>query len=532
MNRKQTGMRLASGKTAIAISLGFFIVATILTGIIAGLYPLLNDDIVFADVFGCAKHTICPGTEIDVFGNIQSHHMLVNGRFGDMFSTFFSLIPSSLYALIYAIGYAGLILMMAKTAGISFRKNPWRFAWLNIFTLVCFPWIDFLYIRALFLNYYPAAILALAAICYFISEKKAPWLKSIAMIIVGLFAGCWHEEVPLILFPSAILYCCITRKITRNQVLIAIGMAVGVAFLMTCPEFFNRTKSIPVITDNRRLVAIAFGALNLTLSGAALLLYHLRGDKSRQRAATVWALALPVIPSCLVMMNSTMSTRICFFSIVFSITALLYASRGAVLRRKMRILLKSLCVIAMILLTAQLALTILQTAKVRKSTDEIIRLAAENSEKPIYYDLDEINISPLPTFYKSFGKRFITDTYSRSNIARYTKRNYWNDILHPALADFDITRADTIDKTKGYYQYKGCIVITAQADADHYLAGSVKLTYADGSTSFHKFNGIYFEDSTGRKFNYLYCISPRLPRETQITGLELLNYEALSRTVE
>ena len=506
------------------VSVLFFVVAAVLTGLIAGFYPLINDDVVFADVFGCPLHTVCPGTKIDLFSTIREHHMSVNGRFGDMFSTLFVLLPGWIYGTVYALLFSFLLWMMARIAGIGFRRNPLKMIWLVAFALLFFPWPDYLYIRALFLNYFPAAIFGLGAVRYFISEKKARGGELAGLLVVAFFAGCWHEEMPLILLPSAVVYCCITRSLTRNQMLVAAGIALGVAFLLTCPAFFNRTDQIPDIGGQRKLMASAFAMGNLILSVTALGSYyfHYRGGKrTRKSVALVWALALPVVPSILLMLSSLMSLRMCFFSMVFSITALAYVFSDISCGRRIKGFIRVISVSVMILISGQLVLALAQTIRTSKSISEIIRLAAEDNSKPIYYDLDRFNTSPMPTFYKNYGRRYVTDSYTRSSIAHYSGRKFTYDIVSPSLRDFNLDKADTLDAHKGYFFYDGCILKSFPSDSTKYLTGIMRVSFEDGAEGDYEYIGTYFEDMEGRALNYLYPNNPVLPKK-RVVGIEIL----------
>ncbi len=501
----------------------FFIVTVVMTGVIAGNVPLFDDDLVFANAWGCSRHLICPEEDFDPWGYAWEHRLLTNGRIGDMFTPLITMLPRWLYGVMYALCYGIVLLLMFRTSRCGLRSTPLKSVWIVAFTVIGFPWIDVFYTRAVFFNYYPAIIFALISMQFFISERKLTGWKLWICIIVSLLAGCWHELIPVCLFPAAMVYCIVTRKVTRNQVLVSIPMAVGVAFVVSAPSFFNRPDQLPILqfSVNRKLLAYLYTFMLAVIAAISIALIYLRkgvNKASRRERALVLSLLMPTIPCCIIMLSSLYETRICFPAIVFSTIALFYALPDLRLKPILRRSLTATSALLGLIVILHLTYVAQDTVKVRRASESIMEQATANSEAPIYYDLADIVANDTYNLYKTQGRSYINKLHSWEEFSDFTGYRYSFNVLPTALRNFDISQADTIDAKNGVYLYQGHLLMDSPCDSTQYIYGVVAVEYPDNMEKAYRFMGPYFTDINGKPLIYILPYQPRMDRKRPTTA--------------
>lgn len=507
----------------------FFTAAVVMTGIIAANVPLYDDDLVFANAWGCSIHQICPEENFDPWGYALEHRMLTNGRVGDMFTPLFTMLPRWLYGTLYSLCYGITLLLVMSIARCGLRSTPLKSIWIVAFSVVLFPWIDVFYTRAVFFNYYPAIIFTLLSLRFFISKRRLTGWRLWACVLVGLLTGCWHELMPVVLFPAAVVYCIVTRKVTRNQWIVSIPIAVGVAFVVSAPSFFNRPDQLPILqfSEKRKLLAYLYTILLIALALISIAMIYLRkgsNKATRKDKALVLSLAMPTLPCCGIMLGSLYETRICFPAIVFSIIAFFYALPQFRLKRLMTVAtaLVSVVIIVHLLCVAQ------DSIKVCRASEDIMAQATSDHNATIYYDLADIVANDTYHLYKTQGRSYINKLHSWDEFSDYTGYRYSFNVLPPALKSFDIAEADTIDSRSGVYYYKGCLITDSPCDSTNYIHGIVAAEYSDGNKGVYRFMGPYFKDINGKPLIYILPYHPRMPRKKP-TAAKIVEYNLRRR---
>lgn len=499
-------------------SLLFYAAVVILTGMIAANTPFYDDDMVFANAWGCSKHLICPEEDFSPFAYAMEHRELINGRVGDMFTPLMMMIPRWCYGIIYAFCFGVILLQMMRLAKLSFRCTPMKCAWLVSLAILFFPWIDVLYTRAVFFNYFPAIIFSLIALSLFIRVTPAKGWKLAGYVVACVLSGCWHELMPVVLLPSAILYCIITRRITRNQWIVAASMAAGMIIVVSAPSFFNRPDQLSqLLFSNSRILLCKLYTLLLTLMAlASLTLLYFRKDLTdRKRSfALVSALLLPIVPSCAIMLASLYESRMILFAMILALSALFYSLPRNI--RLAKVFSATTAIISAILFAAvlwQLTFVAFNTVKVRKASEEILRQATADPYSHVYYDLRDLLTTDKLWLYKTQGRSYVNKLHTWDEFADYTGSRYTYNVLPPALKDFDLSKAEAIESSKGYYYYDTYLIADAPCDSTEYIFGEMQIAFDGKAPKTHRFMGTYFTDAEGRPLVYLLPYEPAAPRK-------------------
>lgn len=505
----------------------FILVIAALSGAIAGELPLIDDDLAFITSTGCFLHTPCPDNHYSFLESVIQHHNQVNGRFFDMFSVMFARVPRIWFGVLFASVYFAVMLIMMRLASLKLRENGFQCVWLAVATLMLFPWIDMFYTRSLFLNYMMTLFFGMVSVYGFTKKDNAKGWHILLYLVCAFLAGGGHEEMPFILLPSGILYCCMTRKVTLNQVIIAAGLLLGTLFILSSPSVFNRTSFVfaGFVFFPGKLQSLLYSGLIFLIGLTAVAMVCRRKDSApKERKALVMALALTVVPSFLLTAGYLFSLRICFFAMAFNITAFFIALPKKRLLSSYKATAIVLTLFAGAFSIFQLVLTLVETVKARRYMDEICRQLASDPWKPAYFDMDLLRSSRQLTLCKSIGSALVGYCYTYENLMPYVRHENYYDILSPELRDFDVAKADTLDADKGEYFYRNCVVIDAPCDSMNCLLGSMTLRFADGSREDFEFNGPFFRDVNGKELIYLYPVKPMMPKK-RVEAIESLNYE-------
>lgn len=521
-----------NGTTSVFATLFFFAVV-ILTGAIAGNTPLYDDDLVFANAWGCAEHTICPEEDFNPLYYAEQHRQLTNGRFGDMWTPLVTMIPGWCYGILYAGCFGIIIFQMMQIARLSFSKTPEKVIWLLIFCVLFFPWVDVLYTRAVFFNYFPAIIFSLIALRFFISSRSVKGGSLIGCIVVSFFAGCWHELMPVVLLPSAIAYCIMTKKITFNQWIVALSIASGIVFVIIAPSFFNRTEQLSELyfSESHKKIAILYVAVLVLIAVMTLVFFYYTKRKKQERKefALIVSLLLPIIPSASIMLSSLFESRMILFAMILSLTALFYSLPSRkVISKPVRITVYVSTLILSGFVLWQLIYVVINTIKVKIVSENIMKQAVDNPNSPIYYDLRDILTNDKLYLYKTQSRSYINKLHNWDYFTDYTGYKYTYNILPPALKNFDLNKAEKIEGSEGYYFFDKYIVTESPCDSTNYIYGSLEVSFPNGQTASSQFMGTYFEDIHGTPLVYLFPYHPIIPREKP-TAVKIVDFNLHSR---
>lgn len=491
------------------IALLFFLAVVVMSGIIAGYVPLYNDDLYYAIKYSCIDHTFCPDKHFDLFDQIIDHRANVNGRFGDMFVPIFVLIPNLLYGIIYGCCYGGIILLMNRIARVSFTRDPIKVMWLTGMTVLFFPWPDTLYSRVCFINYFPSALLTLYVVKNFISRRRLKRWQTWLCIFAAFLVGWWHELVPVTLFPSAIVFCVITRSITRKQFLISVAVVTGFIMAMTAPSFFSRTDQLATLQLEGYIIryCLIYIICNAVLSIIALIACY-KGKAHKREKALVWALLTPQLPAAIIMMTSLYECRMLLFSTILILTALIRSLPNMIGRLKYVI--SGLTLIVSTILLIHLGTVGKNMRKVFLASEEVFAQAKADKDNVIYFDLTSLLEYPEYLFlYKTIGNAYISQ-YSSDIFKDYARRNSNLIAVPPVFRDFDSSKAEKIEGPIAAYYKDSYLAIPFPVDDTperiHY--GCTNIEYVNGEILKNNFAGYEFRDKNGKKFIYLLFTYP------------------------
>lgn len=508
----------------------FFLFVVSVTGFTAANCPLTDDDVYFIDVWGCIRHTICPEEDFNPLADAIEHHTSVNGRLGDCFTPLFMLIPSWIYGMIYALCYAAVIQLSMRIARLSFSRTPVKTMWLIGAGVLFYPWQDVLFTRAVFINYFPAVIFTLFTLRLFLKEKNIKGLAVVGYILCAILCGSWHELMPVSLFPSALVYCIATKRVTRNQWLAVTGIGIGFLFILSSPSLFNRVDQLTALTFTRTRIIFAIGYVLLlsAISMAAVILSRKKDFTRHRSRILVVSLTLPLIACAAIMLSSLFEIRMCFLPSVLALTALFYALPQGQLNRIPAASVNILTCFGVVFISIHLIYLAHNSVKVKRASDSILQQLAQNVNEHQYYDLPAILGNNYLMLYKGMGRGYICRRHCWEWMAHYTGSKYSFNVLHPALKNFDLAAADTLNAKEGVYRYGNCLLIDAPCDSTEYIIGSLTINYENAAARTYKFMGPYFEDIHGNKLIYIIPYNHAEP-DSKPANLENITFDKACR---
>ncbi len=490
------------------VAIVFFLAVVVLSGLNAGFMPLLNDDLSYACRYSCVKHRFCPENDFDILDMMICQRDKINGRFGDMFTPVFVLIPNLIYGILYGCCYGGILLMMNRIARISLSKDPKKVIWLTALTVIFFPWFDDLFSRAVFLNYFPSALMLLYVIKKFISRRQLKGWKSGFCVAMAFLVSWWHELVPVSMIPAAIVFCVITRNITRNQFIIGIGVIAGLLMALSAPSFFHRTDQLAgvILSYYVKTPFVAYILCSLVLSILTIVLFY-RKKESIHNKAILWSFLTPLVPISILDSLSLFECRMFLYSTMLILTVLVMyfpSMRGNMKRVSLWITI-SVCGLVVIHLSS----LVMNTRKVFIASEEILKQARSDTDKNIYYDLSTLLETPEYTYlYKSVAIPYITQ-FSHPYFKLYTERNRFSEPIHPAFRSFDSSKARRLEAPEEIYCVDSQLAVVSPFDeTPECIYGSAVIEYIDGEILRSDFAGYAFQDIDGKDFVYLLFTNP------------------------
>lgn len=506
----------------------FFAAVVVLTGLTAGCNPLYNDDLFYSVKISCIDHRFCPDTNFNFMEYIGSHREITNGRLGDMFIPLFMTLPNWLYGILYGAFYGGIILMMKKLSGLTFTKSPIKTIWLVIFTVLLFPWFDQFYTRAVFLNYYPATLFALISFYFFISPNRLKGLPLISCVLITFCAGWWHEIAAYILFPAMMTYCFITKRITRNQIIISIALLLGFIMTISVPSLYERLFNFnPNDTQYylKRFCRLLTSAL-IVLSLSAII-FTIREKSATDTKALSWALVITILPAALLTLITINEARMLFMAETFVLATFFRALPSV---RKATVLISTSTFICLTAILIHLVTVTANARVVYRVSENILAQASRNPDKPIYYDLTQLIEKPEYYYlFKSSGMGYVTQ-YTPRYFPMYTHGSLAYSIIPPELKDFDKSKATRLKAPFGAYRQGDFIVIEPPVDSTEYTMGVTLIRYDDGSEDYNYYIGNYFTGEDNRPYMYLFCYN-QTKEDRKPVAIEEFGYEAFSRKI-
>lgn len=225
----------------------FYISALLLAvgfGIIFQLTPLYADDLWYLQ-----DSTGLPGSAEYFFTTLNTciNHLSFDvGRLSNIWSApFLALFPRIVFSMLSALWVFVVIILGQKIIGftpIGLRSAAWIFSIVAIF-----PWVDHMFSVIYALNYLWAIGFGISWI-YFLTKAPRSVLKIVALFVLSVITGWWHEGMSAPLICGALTYFCINwirqkRMPARCQTVMLIGLAVGLLINFSMPAFWQMTES-------------------------------------------------------------------------------------------------------------------------------------------------------------------------------------------------------------------------------------------------------------------------------------------------
>jgi hypothetical protein len=282
----------------------FLIIVCLLLGLGFALFPAISDDLGYAMSFRDFLKGREPFGFYMVTSNIKAHYLIDNARLCNVVAVLLAPLPRLIQAFVSTISIAYLFFCGIKYAKI--QHNLFAISIWVAYLVICFPWIDQMYILDFQINYLWSSALSLFIIIAFVRQAK---YSTFFLAFVSFIIGMWHEGFS---FPLLISFIAIALLITPLRTLktgvIIISMAIGFAYLAVSPSF--RLTPIPLY-GSRMLMVYPFAIPTFVLLAIVLL----RRIKINTRIAL---LLFPALISVALMIYSEKGSRVGSLSIVFS----------------------------------------------------------------------------------------------------------------------------------------------------------------------------------------------------------------------
>lgn len=332
------------------------------------------------------------------------------------------------------------------------------------YIVLCFPWIDQLYLIDFQTNYIWSLALSLyIAMSFYHRQDSKPGL----LFITSILLGGWHEGFSVPIFISIIAVAWLYKEYrTRGTVIILIGMAIGMAFLATAPSF----SLTPSPYFGRRPWMIYPYLLPALLAISYVIYANYKHRLSRPLLIKVLVLMIPSVCSAFLMLYSMQGSRVGTLSILFSgMTLLLLTPRW----RKHNIATLTIY----ILMVAHLIAVDYQAYKAHIDTDKVLTELMAHPGETIYSDMVLRENAPWYCLQKPYYGWF---SHSSTMILfeAFYNTSYPFNVVPSALKDFSVDKATKIPGNAGAYLYQGLVVV--DIDVNCYVTRNFVSDYGHG----------------------------------------------------
>lgn len=207
----------------------------------------IADDLVYAEPYGgyIYRDEPFPGFS-PAWDFIKYHWENINGRSGDKLMALFLALPDFVIAIIQ---FATALLIFVFLSKLSFGRS-WSERYGSI--LVCslfillLPWYDTGTLKCMFVNYHIGTAIILIWLWYFINPPKYNIRNLLAITLLSLLAGSWHEQFSLFFIPAIIVSLILKKDKSYLRYVSAFAVIAGLVFTITAPGFWVRLhKEIP-----------------------------------------------------------------------------------------------------------------------------------------------------------------------------------------------------------------------------------------------------------------------------------------------
>lgn len=203
-----------------------------------------GDDISYSAMYGGYGGYIYRGEDFPGLGQwfdfFLKHAREINGRLGDKFITLYLAVPRWAQALITGLS---VWTIMVVTARIAFGKCKPDGSWLMLGAgiIIVMPWYDSFFLSCMVLNYGIATALAVFWIWQFLNPGPLTLLRGVGLAVLSILVGGWHEGFSVLFLPSLLLLYLFRKDLRSgsNNLMLA-GFLAGVAFILSCPGFWDR----------------------------------------------------------------------------------------------------------------------------------------------------------------------------------------------------------------------------------------------------------------------------------------------------
>lgn len=226
---------------------------TLITPILISIYALamglmtmltipIGDDVCYSDLYHDYIYQGAPFPGFHLWTDFFLYHMeTLNGRLGDKFMPLYMCLSPVAKGCVVAIFMFITMLYASRLAiGRGVMRSRGSIAVASCLILLL-PWYDAGLLGCMFINYEASFTLCLVWLWYFISPVSITTARGVALFLLSVVAGSWHEafSAPLFLW-SVLTYLLMRNFRTRHTGLMLAGLAAGITFTLACPGFWNR----------------------------------------------------------------------------------------------------------------------------------------------------------------------------------------------------------------------------------------------------------------------------------------------------
>lgn len=420
------------------------VLVCILLAIGIELFPPINDDLCYAMPF---KDYLIGGKPFDfkmITDSIVFRYFHDNARLCNVVCILISPLPRLVGTVGSALAF--MYLCFAGTKYAKIRNNSTMVALWVAYLVICFPWVDQMYLVDFQLNYLWSSAFAIFAATAFLQQRK---YNTFFLGAFSLLFGAWHEgfSLPLLFVLSILALRYKSLRTTKTYVMIA-SMAIGLAYLITAVQFTDEVVG-PKFGQK-------IGVMLPFLLPVLAMLITVFVNRRKITARTI-ILAVPAVVSAAMMIYFGRGPRIGALSVTFSGICMLLMLPSF---KSKRTITYGIYTLIMLHLTA----VDVQSYKAQADYRNVLSQYAKNPNRTIYSDMVLRENAPWYCLQKPYYGYFAHDTVIYWIYVFHGDENHQLFVAPRTLENFSVDDAEKIAGNVDIYYYKGLLVMRDKLD--------------------------------------------------------------------
>ena len=220
--------------------LGLIVIIALATALLDYFTPLMGDDMAKWIAMGADRTESFPERQAISF--IGAQYFGCNGRVFDAFGPLIvNLLPPVLASALMGL-MTGLFFYVMCLAADVFRRGrvtlACGFITVSMFTL---PWWDSMFLRVCHFNYIWGSAFAILFIYVWFRDLHPKKFGLLLLFLLGIMAGCFHEQIGVALTAYFGLYVVI-KRCRRPRLVSFAGLCLGTLITLASPSIWNRNS--------------------------------------------------------------------------------------------------------------------------------------------------------------------------------------------------------------------------------------------------------------------------------------------------